>query len=227
MLNLTCAFESAVRLNPEMKEALEYRAFCLFETEQYKAALEALEAVLERNPENLSALHKKAICFLQLRKYESGAKTLSRVLELDPGNKEAKFELGIASFESGEYDKALSLFEEVSEGSDKGSFVYCPEKNSSEQNNSKQNFSEQNNSKQNLSEQNNSKQNFSEQSISEEKYSSFYWKGLVLIRLKAYERALEVFSRLTEENPLFVEAWYLKGISHSKLKQHDKDLIFS
>ncbi len=56
-----CAFESAVSLNPEMKEALEYRALCLFETEQYETALEALEAVLERDPENLSALQQRGI----------------------------------------------------------------------------------------------------------------------------------------------------------------------
>ena len=42
------AFESAVNLNPELHDAIEYRASCLFETGQYETALEAFEEVGKR-----------------------------------------------------------------------------------------------------------------------------------------------------------------------------------
>ena len=71
---------------------------------------------------NLSALHKTAFSLMQLKRYEEAAEIFSRVLELDPGRREeAKFYLGIASFESGQYDKALSVFEEINEEDQKNS----------------------------------------------------------------------------------------------------------
>lgn len=63
----------------------------------------------------------------------------------------------------------------------------------------------------------------SAKSISEnKKASSFYSKGLVEVKNKNYEKAIEYFEKAVKEDPEFAFAWDNLGINYRRLNNYDK-----
>ncbi|MCG7494303.1 tetratricopeptide repeat protein [Thalassobius sp. Cn5-15] len=77
-------FDALVAYCPDYAEGYNQRAFVLFLTQEYTAALADLDHALERSPTHVAALAGKALTLMALNKLEEGQALLRQALALNP-----------------------------------------------------------------------------------------------------------------------------------------------
>jgi TolB-like protein/AraC-like DNA-binding protein/Tfp pilus assembly protein PilF len=70
MANAKVHLDLAYRIDPLSQETLFYRAYYLYRSEHYEAALALYDEALEKNPHNIPAYFVRAYCLLHLKRYD-------------------------------------------------------------------------------------------------------------------------------------------------------------
>ncbi|MBV8905582.1 MAG: tetratricopeptide repeat protein, partial [Acidobacteriia bacterium] len=110
------AYNNALKIDSENEEALTGLAGLYAELGDTQRAIEKLKTATEKNPSE-NTLLALATAYENLRDYKSAAAVLERAVSASPENRRLQRELGDALFFSGQYDKALTVYQDLAKES--------------------------------------------------------------------------------------------------------------
>ncbi|MBO4400274.1 MAG: glucosaminidase domain-containing protein [Selenomonadaceae bacterium] len=100
-------FKAALRLEPELSEALFNLALTQEKLQLTTAAIETYDKYLELNPDNSYAYYNRGRLELAQKKYNTAIVDFQSALEIEGRFADAQNEIAIANFRQGKYEEAL------------------------------------------------------------------------------------------------------------------------
>ena len=99
--------------NLEKAIALTYIGIIHDDKNNYKKAIEFYQRALKYDDKSTIAYRNLAISYRHLKDYEAATKTIKKALEIEPNNIQNRILFGNILYEQGNYNKAISEYEEV------------------------------------------------------------------------------------------------------------------
>ena len=200
------AFDQALNIKPDFREALNNKGTALSKLEQYEDAIEAYDQALKIEPDDHEALYNKGVALYNLGQYKNAIEVYDQALSIKPDKHKALYNKGIALYNLGQYEDAIEVFDQA---------LYV-----------KPNFHEALYSKgsalANLGQYEDAIEAFDQAlNIKPNFYEALYNKGVTLAKLRQYEDAIEVYYQALNIKPNLHEALYNKGIALSSLEQYE------
>ena len=106
-------FTKAIELDPELAQAYINLSDTYFKAGDLPSAIGTLQRGTYELETNLTLAHLLARVYIEDQRYEDAIVELERVLDGEPENYDAYYDLGHVCFELGDYEGAISNFENV------------------------------------------------------------------------------------------------------------------
>lgn len=107
------ALELALKQRPNFPDALVDLSIALFNTGQFKQALDRADAAVALSPANAAAYHMRGKCYFMLNEFEKAATDLQKALQLAPRDYDVAYTLALAHLKRGHAPAALAIFDRM------------------------------------------------------------------------------------------------------------------
>jgi tetratricopeptide (TPR) repeat protein len=208
-------YDKAIEINPNYAEALYDKGVSLFNLKQYEKSQQCFNKAIDLDPCYTSAWYYKGLAHNELKEYSKAIEAFDIAYKMKDKNgrgikvegKNILFDKGISYYGLKNYEKALSLFQDVNDPKPQSraltniGLIYYSRKEYTKA------------------------LKFFNKAIEKDKKYTYAWnnKGLTLGKCGKFSEAIECFSKaLDNENQKDAYAWYYMGLSYSNLKNYEK-----
>lgn len=107
------ALEAALKQRSDFPDALVDLSIALFNSGQFKQALDRADAAIALNADNSAAYHMRGKCNFMLNEFEKSAADLQTALRLAPRDYDVAYTLALAHLKSGQARAAVAIFDRM------------------------------------------------------------------------------------------------------------------
>lgn len=107
------AYDQAIRIKPDFREALYNKGIALRRLGQYEAAIAAYDQALAIKPNDHKALYNKGVALDELGQYDEAVAVFDQALALKPDYYEALNNKGVSLGKLGQYEAAIAVFDQA------------------------------------------------------------------------------------------------------------------